>query len=180
MSKFRVARHEVTQPLDKPYRFIPLTQGQNAIVDVRDFEFLSQWNWFSHWNPHTKSFYARRRDWPGHKAMHKEILGCMCDHKNHDTLDNRRKNLSKCTQAQNAKNRRKLFRSSAGLIKGVTWAKDRNKWRAQIEITVNRKRKNMQLGQFDSLDEARKAYDKGARRFHGDFACPNPLTIHSL
>jgi hypothetical protein len=33
-------RHSVVQPLDTSYRLIPLTQGQNAIVDAADFEEL--------------------------------------------------------------------------------------------------------------------------------------------
>lgn len=43
--KRHVKRHEVVQPLNESYRLIPLTQGQNAIVDVNDFGRLSKWNW---------------------------------------------------------------------------------------------------------------------------------------
>jgi hypothetical protein len=34
----RVNRHAVIQPLDQSYRIIPLTRGQNALVDSTSFE----------------------------------------------------------------------------------------------------------------------------------------------
>jgi hypothetical protein len=36
--KFSVKRHAVTQPLESSYRLLPLTRGQNAIVDAADYE----------------------------------------------------------------------------------------------------------------------------------------------
>src|SRR6266705_3647435 len=89
-----VKRLPVAQPLDKPYRFIPLTQGQIAIVDAADFDWLNQWNWCAHNHPNG-GFYAVRVDYShGRKDflyMHKVILNCEClgDHKNGNKLDNR-------------------------------------------------------------------------------------------
>lgn len=37
---FRKKRHEVIQPIDTEYRLIPLTQGQVAVVDAADYEWL--------------------------------------------------------------------------------------------------------------------------------------------
>src|SRR5258706_13665947 len=61
MPKPRVVRHEVTQPLNESYRLIPLTQNQNAIVDVEDFEWLSQWYWMAMFSPEADTFYVIRR-----------------------------------------------------------------------------------------------------------------------
>src|ERR1700719_1891410 len=129
MPKQRVVRHAVTQPSDQSYRLIPLTQGQNAIVDAADYEWLNQWNWFADWSEPTKSFYARRhkKTEDGHYPivrMSREILKCgpgeEPDHKNHDTLDNRRENLRLSTHSQNCCNKRISPKNTSGFI-GVHW-----------------------------------------------------------
>src|SRR5712664_3456881 len=116
--KIRVKRHAVTQPLDTSYRLIPLTQGQNAIVDLEDFEWLSQWNWCADWNSCTRSFYAQRRGNNRKTTLHRCILKCKHgeegDHKNGDTLDHRRKNLRKCNRSQNMQNKTKLRINTSG------------------------------------------------------------------
>lgn len=164
-----VKRHEVQQPLDTSYRLIPLTQGQNAIVDTADFERLSQFNWHAHWNPNTKSFYARC--WQnGRMMMHKFILGYgpgeQADHRNYNTLDNRRENLRKCTPTQNAQFRRLRSDNVSG-FKGVYF--NQGKWRAVI--TVNKQR--IELGGFYSAKEAAKAYDVAAKKHFKSFSVTN-------
>jgi hypothetical protein len=160
-----VKRHEVQQPLDTSYRLIPLTQGQNAIVDASDFDWLSKFNWHAHWNPNTRSFYARC--WQnGRMMMHKFILGYgrgeQADHENHDTLDNRRKNLRRCTPTQNAQFRKKRSDNTRG-FKGVHFRF--GKWRATI--TVNKK--SINLGSYDSAEEASNVYVSAAKKHFGEF-----------
>lgn len=172
--KRNVKRHVPVQPLDKPYRFIPLTQGQNAIVDVEDFEWLAQFNWFAYWAPCTKSFYAKRHITGGNQVVSMEafILGCKSkqegDHKNHDTLDNRRRNLRKCTPAQNRRNRKMPCTNSSG-YKGVSWFKPCRKWMAYIAYNG----KQVNLGLFDLREDAAKAYDKASKAHHGEFGYRN-------
>lgn len=173
-----VKRHEVVQPLDTSYRLISLTQGQNAIVDLGDFEYLSRWPWYAQWNPHTKSFYAKRNSRPNSKGkrtcirMHSVILGLKIgeegDHKNHDTLDNRLENLRKSTQTQNLHNTRTRAKNSSG-YKGVSWHKGTEKWCAQIQVSDKKKH----LGLFSSPEDAARAYDKAARTANGEFAFLN-------
>jgi len=165
--KRRMKRHAVTQPLDQSYRLIPLTQGQNAIVDASDFEWLDQWNWSAHWNPCTQSFYAARGKtiaW-----MHRLILGCSAkervDHMNHDTLDNRRDNLRKCTHGQNMMNKRKYGNNTSG-YKGVYFVPQYDKWLCQINLN----NKCISLGYHSSKEEAAHAYDRAAKRYFGEFA----------
>jgi len=47
---------------------IELTQGQVAIVDDEDYEYLSQWNWQAAWQKNIKSFYAVRVGGIGEKV----------------------------------------------------------------------------------------------------------------
>lgn len=173
MPKPRVVRHEVVQPLGESYRYIPLTRGQTAIVDLKDFAWLSQWNWRAHWSPGSKSFYAVReastkegnRDIKMARLIMGEPSGREVDHWNHDTLDNRKQNLRKCTHAQNGKNRGKQANNTSG-FKGVCWNKLRSKWIAQLEVN----KKHVNLGYFAEKEEAAHAYDEAAKFYHREFA----------
>jgi hypothetical protein len=165
-----VKRHAVSQPLDDSIRLIPLTRGQNAIVDVADFEFLSKWNWRAQWHINTNSFVACRNG-PNHSQikMHRIILNCpqgqVVDHRNHDTLDNRRQNLRIATGVQNNSNRRMTHANTSGYI-GVSWKKQSKKWMASL--TTERKQKH--LGYFDSAKDAALVRDQAAKVHHGEFA----------
>lgn len=169
-------RHSVTQPLDKPYRYIPLTQGQNAIVDAADFEWLNGWTWHAHWSPSTQSFYASRGERIGSilktVPMHRFILACNstqeADHRNHDTLDNRRQNLRKVARHQNMANRRKWN----GKFKGISF--HHGKWVARIQTN----KINIRIGIYETAECAARAYDEAAKRLHGEFAYLNfPTTL---
>ena len=170
MPKRRMKRHAVTQPLDPSYRFIPLTQGLNAIVDTSDFEWLSQWNWSA--KKCGNDTYAVRRDGDHPVHMHQQIAQTMpnqrCDHANHNTIDNRRSNLRKATPSQSACNRRKHKQNKSG-FKGVSWDNSKNKW--QVNIGLNGT--TTKVGRFRTTQEAARAYDQAAKNIHGSFALLN-------
>lgn len=157
---------------------ISLTQNQFTLVDDSDFDWLNQWKWNATWNPHTKSFYAVRGIYLGGGRknskttsikMHRLIINVsknkQVDHINHDTLDNRRKNLRICTRAENSMNRKLNINNTSG-YKGISWNKPTKKWMAQI-------RKNgigIHLGLFANIYQAAKAYDQAAKKLFGEFA----------
>jgi hypothetical protein len=51
-------------------------------------------------------------------------------------------------------------------VKGVYWDKSNSKWR--VRITANGKKMN--IGRFDTLEAAAKAYKTAALIYHGKFA----------
>jgi AP2 domain-containing protein/HNH endonuclease len=165
-------RKQATQPRKRSYRRIKLTRSQFAKVDASDYEWLNQWNWYALFNKLIGSFYAvRGRHEPGQPAlisMHRAILGdpkgLDVDHINHDTLDNRRKNLRKATRSQNLLNARRKINNSG--FKGV-YRHPGGKWKAQIQVN----HKYVYLGYFSSPEEAHKAYVKAAKKLAGIFAC---------
>lgn len=53
-------------------------------------------------------------------------------------------------------------------MKGVCWHKGRQKWNAQIGIDGKRK----SLGYYDSIEEAKVAYDTAAKILYGEFFKP--------
>lgn len=164
--KLNVKRHVVVQPLDKSIRLIPLTQGQNAIVNASRYEFLMQWNWYAVWNIYTRTYYAVRV--VGDKAvfMHNAVMGktgVLHDHRNKNTLDNRMENLRECTVSQNGANRDKQVRNTTG-YKGVF--KNHSKWIARITVM----NKRFHLGNFSNKESAARAYDAAALVHFGEFA----------
>lgn len=86
------------------------------------------------------------------------------DHINSDRADNRLSNLRLASIAENVRNGRAR---RAGL-KGATKLKN-GKWRAQIMVN----RRNIYLGDHATEEAAAAAYDRAARRHHGEFARTN-------
>jgi hypothetical protein len=157
-------------PPEPGTRMIPLTKGMYAKVDEADYEELSRYNW-----NYTPLGYAARTD--GHRSvpMHRQIMrapkGMEVDHANHITLDNRRSNLRVCTHAENAQNRPAPRRSwsTSSRYKGVCKRAKSKTWTA----TISRDGKQMHIGQFETEEEAARAYDVVARELHGEFAVLN-------
>lgn len=154
--------------------------GKFVLVDDEDFEWLSQWKW----NYDGKG-YARRVQRIGLRKfnkkrvvqMHRLILGLVgksrsifTDHINGNTLDNRKINLRVATPQQSACNRGKDSRNKLG-IKGVSWHKEKKKYRAYIFINKHQKH----LGYFKIKEEALVVYNKNAEKYFGEFARLNQL-----
>ena len=150
---------------------IPLTQGKFAIVDAEDYERLSEHKWCVQRKKGGR-FYAVRRAGGKIIRMHREIMnappGMVCDHKNHNTLDNRKSNLRTCTQAQNIYNQ--LPRDGGtSRYKGVYWPKDKCRWEAKI----GHNGRAIHIGYYDYEADAAIAYDDMAIELFGEFACLN-------
>ena len=161
---------------------IKLTQGQFALVDDVDYEELSKYKWQANYFKHINSFYATRHT-PARKGkhyviyMHRQILGLergdgkQGDHKDHNTLDNRRENLRVCTRQQNEMNR-KPNQDTTSQFKGVCWDKAKRRWRALIYLNGVSKH----LGFFNEEKEAALAYNIAAKKYFGNFAYLNNIT----
>ena len=159
------------------FRRIPLTRGMFAIVDPDDYEHLSKFNW--HVVDGKETYYAVRIGRKNEKRkgkniwMHRTILNLnddqICDHKNHNGLDNRRANLRPVTHSQNMQNRPKRKTKCHSKYKGVSFRKRQNKWVADIQ--VNSKPKF--LGYYDNEIDAARVYYRATKKYHGQYATLN-------
>ena len=158
---------------------IELTQGRVALVDDEDYEWLSKYRWF--YNSSYRQGYANRnlRKADGKRTtagMHRDILkhcgfdmsGLETDHKNHDKLDNRRKNLRPATFRQNQRNRKRYASNTSGYT-GVALASGNRGWHAYIKYRGKQKF----LGYFSNPEDAARAYDHAALELHSEFATLN-------
>jgi hypothetical protein len=144
---------------------IPLTRGMWATIDLADFERVRTFKWQPH--KEGRTWYARNST-SSTTSMHRVIMqattGQFIDHIDGDGLNNRRSNLRFATLSQNQGNRR-LSKNNKSGYKGVSWNNHSRKWLAQIVI----QNKNIYLGLFDSIEDARVAYAEAAKRYFGDF-----------
>lgn len=142
---------------------IALTQGQVALVDEDDGPWVEQFKWSAALVQRDKFVAVRQGEvGPGLRRniyLSRALLGLgygdplQADHRNHDTLDNRRSNLRVVTPASNKENQ--PSRGGSSRFVGVTWDRDRGLWRAQIQW----RGRVVNLGRFVREMEAAEARD---------------------
>lgn len=142
-----------------------------ALVDDADLERLSAFRWFLNSNG-----YAARAIGDGRaELMHREIMGLghgdgqFVDHVNQNKLDNRRENLRVVDALASAQNRPSC-RGSSSRFRGVSWAKDKRRWRVRPQLGGA----SVHVGYFASEIEAAKAAETW-RKANMPFAEPDPL-----
>ncbi len=152
---------------------VPLTQGKTTLVDADDLDKVGNYQWSALKGRHT--FYAFRQTRIDGKQksvrLHRLIVrgAPEVDHKDGDGLNNRRHNLRAATRANNAANVGR-YRTNTSGIKGVSFCEARGKWLAQISVDGKR----INLGRYDSKDEAATVYAQAEREYKGEFA-PGPV-----
>lgn len=106
-----------------------------------------------------KYYLAHRLAWMYVTGVMPKVL---IDHINGDKTDNRFCNLRESTYAQNIQNVKKAFRNNKLGLLGTTYRADIKKFISRI--TVNKKL--IQLGHFNSAEEAHQAYLTAKRKIH--------------
>lgn len=145
---------------------------RRAVVDDRDFEYLSRFTW-----SYDGKYAVTTR--PKRVRMHVMLMrprkGYVCDHIDGDGLNNTRANLRVCSHRQNIRNRA-LNRNNSSGYKGVYERRNRSgsKWYACI-VT----HKTIYLGTFDAPQKAAEAYNVAALRYFGKFARLNEISPFS-
>ena len=143
---------------------IALTQGQEAVVDLKDWTMVSGLRWYAHKT--RRGFYASSGGGSRGstlKRMHSVILGRPgVDHRDGDGLNNRRSNQRAASTTQQLANTRKRRGKYTSKFKGVHWSRSLKCWCVQVA--------HRHVGLFDDEIEAAKAYDEKAKELFGEFA----------
>lgn len=148
--------------------YIPLTKGKYAMIDAEDISKIENFEW------HCSYGYAVNKSGKQAIRMHNLIIeskeGMIIDHINGVRSDNRKANLRLCNYTENSINSIMKSNNTSG-FKGVHYDKQSGKWR--VEIKVNKTKKY--IGGFAKKEEAAKAYDEAALKYHGEFAKTNKM-----
>jgi hypothetical protein len=145
---------------------LPLTKGKVALIDIEDIPRICQWNWCALDYKRKKGLFYAVREADGKKVrLHRFLLNAprhlLVDHKNGNTLDNRKQNLRLATHIQNGANKRPKGEMN---LKGVQKGKKR------FYANFCHLGKRYRLGSFATAEEAARAYDAKAFEVHGEFA----------
>lgn len=154
---------------------ITTASGHEIMIDDEDWDIVKEYSWRI--ATPSNCTYAVATPLIGNKnrnvLMHRLILSAadrMIDHIDGNGLNNHRDNLRFCSHSQNAQNSRKHYVASSR-FKGVSWERDRGKWRVQITISGKQKR----VGRFLTEKDAAAAYNKAAVKAFGEFARLNQV-----
>lgn len=143
-----------------------------VLIDADVFHKIKHKKWFIN-----NKGYAAGTNQGKYILLHRFILNLqpgdkICvDHKNHNRLDNRLKNLRTCSFAENLKNQR-IYKNNASGFKGVN-RRLRSDGSYSFRARIRNNGVLVQLGTYNTAEEAALAYDKKAVELFGDFAHQN-------
>lgn len=156
---------------DGAYR-IPLTKGEEALIDIDDFGLVSGKSWQClnyKYAVGTTDKTSGRKTVLIHRVIAKAGKEYEVDHVNGNGLDNRKCNLRICTRAENVRNLKVQNRNKSSQYKGVSFYKGR--WQSKIQHN----KRCIWLGYFASENEAAKAYNNAASKYFKEFAKLNVI-----
>jgi hypothetical protein len=88
------------------------------------------------------------------------------DHRNHNTLDNRKENLRVGVIKKNTKNRKSKNSNNSSGYRNVSWDKGKQLWAVQLIIDG----RNTKIAFFDNVDEAGAFAKKKREEIYGVYA----------
>lgn len=146
--------------------------GKVALVDDDDYEYLSKFKWWLSPQGYVRRVGLKSSGEEKSVLMHREIVKCpdglFVDHINHNTIDNRKRNLRICTPKENSRNKNKES-DSKNTHKGVKYKNDNYEASIVVDGTY------IFIGSFTNEIAAANAYNYHAIMYFGEFACLNEV-----
>ncbi|SDP00958.1 HNH endonuclease [Selenomonas ruminantium] len=137
------------------------SNGELFLVDADDVEKIAPFRW--HCRKGEKSYVIGNAPHKKKIYLHRYLLQVgdfqlKVDHKNHNPRDNRKSNLRICSNWENSVNRSDRDKA------GVSYRKDKKKWRAYINL----KYRQINLGYYSTEKEARAVRKKAVAALYGE------------
>jgi hypothetical protein len=151
---------------------IPLGNGMHAMIDEEDYARVSQHTWYAlklRDTTYAISYLDGRN--VQYEYLHRFLMnppdGMQVDHRDRNGLNCTWVNMRICTAQQNQRNSRALNNTTG--YRGVEETRY-GKFSARILVDVGVR---LNLGNFNTAQEAARAYDTAAVEYHGEFATLN-------
>lgn len=153
---------------------IGITNKGNFYFDAEDLDVIKNYRW--HKNKTTNAIFSTRYNGQkGHNDtiyLHRVIMskygnidGMTINHDNHNRIDNRKCNLTVCSQAKNNYSK-PLQKNNKSGFSGVSFNEKTGKWRARIKVDG----KLLYLHEFKTKEDAIRTRLKAEKEYFGDFA----------
>lgn len=161
---YKFSKKYNTYDLSGKYGIGYTTKGYPFYFDLEDYDKIKDVCWHL-----TKLKYIGGHFQGKLVLLHAFILGkkskMVIDHINHNTADNRKENLRICSHRQNRMNH-KIYKNNTTGYSGVRFCKASNKWTAHISVNY----KTINLGTFESMEEAVDVRKKAEKKYFDKFA----------
>jgi hypothetical protein len=92
------------------------------------------------------------------------------DHRFHNTFDNRKNNLRKCTNTQNVRNS-KIQKNNTSGVTGVYWDNNHQGWHSFIHVN----KEKISLGVYKDFEDAVKVRKNAEDKYFKDFSYDNSM-----
>jgi hypothetical protein len=172
----RRSPNEITIDGDLAYIILYDNNGKavdRAIIDALNVDKCREHRWVRHGSGYVASGNVRNKI-----KLHRFLLGLTsgdgwdADHANQNRLDNRMENIRACSRSQNLYNRPAPKNNTSG-FKGVGSYWRNGRWQATIKVD----NQDINLGMFDTKEEAALAYNEAALKYHKEFAYLNKVDM---
>ena len=178
-NKYEIVDDYVVMDVKKPKS----NEVLKVLLDIDDLEKLKELNlpWHSGWVPNIQNYYimATQRYKENDKSIQKTIYlniiatdppeGMKVDHINHDSLDNRKRNLRVISNEENIKNRKSRNRNNTSGYRNVAYLKKTQTYVVQLQIDG----KCVKFGEFDDVHEAGRIANEMREKYYGEYAGNN-------
>lgn len=149
------------------------SKGEEFYFDLEDYDKIKDYCWTKS-QGYIKSY--GKLKYKKSIQLHRLIMGVenendfIVDHIKGfgSECDNRKSNLRIVSKSQNAMNSKIPSTNTSG-VKGVSYDRKTNKWRAYI----NKNKKRIELGKFDNIEHAINARTKAEKIYFGEYAYKN-------
>lgn len=148
-------------------------KGDKFYFDLEDYDKIKDHTWSLNNSGYLATKTYKNGQQKGY-LMHRVIMnapdGVVVDHISGKSsiLDNRKSNLRLVTQVENSMNS-DISKNNTSGIKGVSWNKKANKWYA----TIGYHKKTINLGKYDSFEDAVNARIKAEKELFGEYSIYN-------